>query len=92
MYTHRLIVYGIVLMRMIYECKCRDNCTCVHIHITIGVAKNISSTHNFMTTVKMEIRRLQAKYTCICIGVCMHFRFPAVNILGVALPYLEPYT
>ena len=61
MYTHRLIVWH--SMRMIYECKCRDNCTCVHIHVhsTIGVAKNISSTHNFMTTVEMEIGRLQAK-------------------------------
>ena len=70
-------------MRMVYECKCRDNCACVHMHSTIGVAKKINFL--FFLDARFHNNRLE-------IGDCMHFRFPAVNILGAALPYIEPIT
>ena len=62
---------------MLYECKCRDNCTCARTctQHDWGCQK-ISSTHDFITTVKMEIRRVYMyMYRCLhafSISCCQH--------------------
>ena len=64
------------------------------IHSTIGVAKTlISSTHDFMTTVKMEIKRLQAKYTCISlVQHCRAFYVSLLHNFNLAVQFMTSIT